>query len=106
MSVDQAAARDNGREVGIQRDKLPVYDSYEGTGDHTENFPFAMREILISNDSETDNLTVQIVGPASLNTAMTLKPREVMDERFPEFTSVAIDAVGAWRFWVRSHLLP
>lgn len=106
MSVDQAAARDNGREVGIQRDRLPVYESYEGTGNHTESFPINQREILVANDSTTDDMTVQIIGPASLNTTFRIKPYEVLDERMPEFNQVVIEAVGTWRFWTRCHLLP
>lgn len=90
----------------MQREKLPIYDSYEGTGDHTEVFPINMREILVANDSTTDDMTVQVIGPASLNTTFTLKPYEVMDERLTEFSSVVIEATGAWRFWTRTHLLP
>lgn len=106
MSVNQSEAKDIGYRVGMQREKLPIYDSYQGTGDHTEVFPINMREILICNDSLTADLTIQIIGPASLNTTFTLKPYEIMDERLTEFSSVVIDAVGAWRFWTRTHLLP
>lgn len=106
MSVDYSAAKDNGREVGMQRDKLPVYESYQGTGNHSESFPINMREILVANDSTTEDLEIQITGPASLNTVFVLKPYEVMDERLPEFNQVYITAVGAWRFWTRTHLLP
>lgn len=106
MSINSSTARDIGREVGLQRDKLPVYESYQGTGNHTEAFTINMREILIANDSTTEDLEIQITGPASLNTVFVLKPYEVMDERLPEFNQVDITAVGAWRFWTRTHLLP
>lgn len=105
MAINLSQMKDIGRQVGIQRDKLPVYESYEGTGNHDETFPVNMREVLISNDSTTDDLTIQVVGPASLNITITVKAYEVLDERFPEFSGVSIVATGAWRFLVRSGLI-
>lgn len=105
MAVNVPASLDNGKEAGIQRVKLPVYESYAGTGAHTENFPYVMRELLFSNDSNGD-LTVQVLGPSSLNITITVKAYEVLDERFTDFSQIVITGAGAWRFWPRTSVLP
>lgn len=102
MSVTKSEQKDQGMVQGIQRPKLVVYEFYRGTGNHTEVFPFNMRELVFSNDSEGE-ISVQIIGPASLNTTVVLLAGEVIDERLPEFTSVVVTAAGlAWRFYTRS----
>ena len=103
MSVNPIATKDKGKDRGIQRDKLPVYEFYSGTGDHTENFPIVMRELVFSNDSLTTNVSIQLLGPAELNTTFVLLPNEVLDERLPAFTTLVITGGGVpWRFYVRT----
>ena len=105
MAVDLNGL-DYGKDAGMQRPKLCVYEFYQGTGNHTETFPIKMRELLFSNDSTSANCTIQLIGPANLNISIILLPNEVVDERFPEFTSVVITATGDWRFYPRTHLIP
>lgn len=99
--------QDAGKDSGIQRVKLPVYEFYSGSGDHTENFPYVMKELVFSNDS-TGTITVQVLSPApaSLNISFVLLKGEVLDERLPDFTQVVISASGlAWRFYTRMGLI-
>jgi len=107
VDVSPSANRDRGMDVSIQRPKLAVYEFYQGTGNHTENFPHEMRELTFSNDS-TGTITVQIIGPASCNITVVLLAKDVLnDQRFPAFTSLVITGVGlAWRFYVMSSLVP
>lgn len=106
VNIPVSQGLDRGKEVGIQRHRLSVYEFYAGTGNHTEVFPSNMRELVIANDSITDNLQVQVIGPASLNITFILLPYDIIDERLPEFTSIVITAVGAWRFYPRTGAIP
>ena len=105
MSVNIASLRDQGWVQGIQRPKLCVFDFFMGSGNHTEVFPHPMRELFFSND-HTASATIQLIGPASLNTTFVLLPGETIDERINEFTSIVITATGDWRFYPRSAILP
>jgi hypothetical protein len=108
MGLNTAAARDEGLIQGIQRSKLCVYDFYASTGNHIETFPSEMRELFFANDSKNE-MSVQVVGPASLNIVFVLKGGETIDERLPVFTGISITTVSAtdaWRFYPRSALIP
>lgn len=102
MASDPSAQKDIGIPAGLQRERLPVWEFYAGTGDHEETFPHLMRELCFTNDGSGD-IDVQVVGPADLNITITLKGGEVLDERFPPFSGVAIVGPGQeWRFYTRS----
>ena len=106
MAVDVAGALQRGHEAGKERVRLCVYEFYAGTGNHTEVFPLAMRELVFTNDSDA-TMTVQILGINGLNVTATIRAGEVLDERFPEFDTVVIVAPTGkgWRFYPRSHLI-
>ena len=85
---------------------LPVYDSGVETGNKVLTMDHPMREIWLSNDSETLTLSVVVAGEASLSLSFTLYPGEVLNERFPEFLTVTVTASSAWRWYVRSGMVP
>lgn len=104
MAVDINAIKDRGKDRGLQRTKLPVYEFYAGSGNHTETFPYAMRELVFSNDS-AGTINFQVIGPYSLNITFQVLAGDVVDERFSEFTSVVVTGSGAWRFYPRTGLI-
>jgi len=86
-----------------KRTKVPVYDgsgSTQESGNQTLTMDFPMRELFISNDSNS-NITFTVTGNASLNMSFLLLPGEVFDERLPLFNQVVVTASGVWRYRVR-----
>ena len=106
MTVDRTKVNPGHKDLGILRAKLPVYDSGSDTGNAVLTMDHPMRELYVSNDDLSNDLTLLVSGPAGLSISMTLKPNETIDERFPEFDAVTITATGAWRYYVRSGLVP
>lgn len=104
MATNPSQVKDFGMTQGQQRVKLAVYEFYQGSDAHIENFPIAMRELVFSNDS-ANTLNCQVIGPG-LNVTLVLLANEVIDERFAEFTSISITGTGAWRFYPRTALIP
>lgn len=91
-------------EKGNTLTKSPVYDSSgqtQNSGNATLTMDFPMRELFLSNDGN-GNLTIQVIGNASLNLNFLLLPGETFNERLPLFTSLIITTSGAWRYYVRS----
>jgi hypothetical protein len=84
------------------KSKLCVYDIQSGFGNFSGAYSTPCQEILISNDSESSSMSVRIRGVASLDLTITLMPGEVLDERFTDFSSIDIVAVGEWRYLVRT----
>jgi len=85
----------------------PVVDyDDQDTGNHIVSFDRRQVELLMSNDSAS-NLSFEIYDSMTGYTFnFTLKPDEVMDERFQEFDSLTIVATGAWRYYTRTLRLP
>jgi hypothetical protein len=102
MAIDTTKMRVGGAYEGDQRAKLPVYDAGSGSGNSVLTMNHPMRELYIANDSITDDLILQVTGDSGLDISITLKPEDWIDERFPEFSTVTITAVGNWRWYVRS----
>lgn len=105
MSIDFSKMGKSHADQGIQRSKLPVDDCGSYTGNQTLYMTYAMRELLISNDSTTANLSFTVTGPSSYSITFTLLPNEVFDERLAPYTSVAVTATGSWRYIVRSGVV-
>jgi hypothetical protein len=105
MALNRASVIDKGKDRGIQRDILPVYDVGSESGNKVLNMDHPMREIWLSNDSSTYNATAVFTGPNSLSLEFLLYPGEVLNERLPEFLTITVTATGAWRWYVRSGLV-
>lgn len=106
MTLDRSALKPGHETHWYNRQMLPVYDAGSETGNQVLSMDHPMRELWLTNDSESDSITVQITGEASLDITFTLKPNETLNERFYEFTTVTVTAAGAWRWYVRSGLVP
>lgn len=102
MSIDFAKMQQRAHDQGIQRPKLPADDGGGYTGNQTLYMQYVMRELLISNDDATADLTVTVTGPADYTFTFTLQAGDILDERFYPFDTVAVTATGAWRYIVRS----
>lgn len=94
--------RRTGAYHGDQRAKLPIFDSGSESGNLVLNMDHPMRELYLTNDSVSNNVTVVVTGDASLLLTFVLGPNETMDERLPEFTQVTVTATDSWRWRVRS----
>lgn len=84
--------------------KVSVYDTSgitQMSGNQTLTMDFPMREIFISNDSNS-NLTAVFTGIANLNMSFLLLPGETINERLPLFNQVVVTCSGLWRYYVRS----
>jgi len=101
MGINTSTMRRGAAYEGIQRDVLPVSDGDAGTGNESITISIPARELFLSNDSTTDNLTFRVIGD-NVDFTYTLLPGETIDERFLEFNNLVISAVGAWRWYVRS----
>lgn len=102
MTFNTTTMRRGAAYEGIQRGRLPVYQSGEDTGNETLVMDHPMRELFFINDSSTANATVVVSGPDNLSLSFTIAPGDRIDERFPEFDTVTITATHGWRWYVRS----
>lgn len=96
------AQRKAGAYDGAQRSVLPVYASGQPSGNQVIQMDHPMRDLFLSNDSTTNNLTIVVTGEAGLSLTLVLLPGETINERFPEFLTVTVTAAGSWRWYVRS----
>lgn len=87
---------------GDQRVKTPVVGMGSESGNETLLFDPPAREIFIVNDSETDSLSFTVTDENGETYDFTLLHCESLDERFVPFVSVAVTAVGAWRWIAKS----
>jgi hypothetical protein len=94
--------RTGGAYEGIQRGVLPVYASGQETGNQALVMDHEMRDLFVANDSESAEMTINVIGPASLNLTFVLYAGETLNERMPEFTQVNVTASDYWRWYVRS----
>ena len=92
---------DHNQSPGGQRARLPVKDGDSGTGSKTINLAISARDLVLSNDSTTDNLTFKVTGPDG-DFTFVLKAGDVLDERFSSFIKIEITAIGDWRCYWRS----
>jgi hypothetical protein len=106
MSVDRSRVKPGHRDHWYMRGSLPVYDSGSETGNKVLSMDHAMRELYVTNDNLENEMTILVEGEAGLSLTFTLKPDEYLDERLPEFLTVTVTSVGAWRWMVRSGLIP
>jgi len=105
MTVDRTKTKPGHESHWYNRGLLPVYSSGQETGNKVLSMDHPMRELFISNDSISDDLTLTIKGDA-FSLDFVLKPRETLNERFCEFTSITVTAAGDWRWYVRSGMVP
>jgi len=91
-------------EVEIKNDSgTPLYtqlpnkvrDYIQTSGVTTRTYNTPMYSVLLMNDGATD-MTLTVSG-----LTMTIKAGEVLDEAFPQFTSVTTTAANTFRMWVR-----
>jgi len=106
MTVDRSAVKPGHATHWYGRQLIPVYDSGSETGNQVLTMDHPMRELFISNDSDSEDMTIAITGEASLSLSFTLKPKETLNERFPEFLTATVTSAGDWRWFVRSGLIP
>jgi hypothetical protein len=71
-------------------------DYWEGSANITKTFASNRSGLVISNDGSS-NLTALVNGMT-----FTLKPTEVLEERFEPFTQVVITTTSAYRAWARA----
>jgi hypothetical protein len=105
MSLDFTKMKKSFADQGIQRQKMPVDagGSFSGNQDLFMSYP--MRELLIANDSTTNNLTFTVNGGEGYTFTFTLQPGDISDERYYPFTEVNVTATDAWRYIVRSGII-
>ncbi len=88
------------------RARYPVADSFEGSGTATLVMTYPMRDAVIINDSEDEDLHMSVIGIDGGYFNWTLKPGESSDERYVHFKQIELVATGAhWRVIVRSDQL-
>lgn len=103
MTINKTLMKKSHNDQGIQRDRLPVDDAGGYTGNQDLFMAYPMRELLIANDSSSDDLTFTLTdSTAAYTITFTLKPGDISDERYYPFTEVNVVATGAWRYIVRS----
>jgi hypothetical protein len=76
--------------------ELTVKDSFSGTGNYSYVSTQKLKQIELSNDDTTNDLTAVIDGKT-----FTLQPYETLIEDFVSFVSVDITTDGDWRAIVR-----
>lgn len=98
-----------GSENGYERAKLPVIGS-SGTTQQSGNYTITQgvdflmpgRELYISNDNQSNmQITVNLIENGIIE--FLLLPIETIDERLPLFSSVIVQASGAWRWYIRGN---
>jgi hypothetical protein len=105
MTLDKTKIKPGHQTHWYNRQLLPVYDSGSETGNSVLTMDHPMRELFISNDDDSSDITINVAGEASLSLDFVLKPKETLNERFPEFLIVTVVSGGDWRWFVRSGLI-
>lgn len=105
MSLDLTKMKTSFNDQGIQRNKLPVDASGGFTGNQDLFMSYPMRELLIANDSTSNNLTFTVNGGEGYTITFNLQPGDISDERYYPFTEVNVVATDAWRYIVRSGVI-
>ena len=99
-----------GQDNGNERPKLPVIGS-SGTTQQNGNysitqgvdFAIAGRELFISNDSTSQNITFTVTCDGG-TLSFFLSPGDTFNERLPMFTLVNVTASDVWRWYVRGNV--